>query len=71
MPGGGLVIARYASVVYVCKFCIKSSGRIERYFLFVGPGVSMGWIFSKTFGCKMVDEVSDGFNIKSVVQTEV
>jgi hypothetical protein len=28
----------------------------------------MGWIVSKNFGRKLVDEVSDGFNIKGVVQ---
>jgi hypothetical protein len=28
----------------------------------------MGWAGSKKFGCESVDEVLNGFNIKSVVQ---
>ena len=28
----------------------------------------MGWTVNKTFGCESVDEVSNEFNIKSVVQ---
>jgi hypothetical protein len=28
----------------------------------------MGWTVSKTFGRKFMDEVSDGFDIKDVVQ---
>jgi hypothetical protein len=28
----------------------------------------MGWTVNKTFGLKLVEEVSDGFNIKGVVQ---
>jgi hypothetical protein len=28
----------------------------------------MGWAVSKTFGRKLMDEVSDGFDIKGVVQ---
>jgi hypothetical protein len=31
----------------------------------------MGWTFSKQFGRKLIDEVSDGFNIKGVVQMGV
>jgi hypothetical protein len=38
MPDGKLVTARYVSVVYVCKFCINSAGRLECNFQFVGPG---------------------------------
>ena len=38
MPDGELVTAGYVSVVYVCRFCIKSSGRLVCNFLFVGPG---------------------------------
>jgi hypothetical protein len=26
----------------------------------------MGWTVSKTFGCKLVDEVSNGFNINGL-----
>jgi hypothetical protein len=33
-----LVTARYVSVVYICKLCIKRSGRLENNFRFVGPG---------------------------------
>jgi hypothetical protein len=28
----------------------------------------MGWTVSKVFDCKLVDEVSDGFSVKCVVQ---
>ena len=33
-----LVTAGYVSVVYVCKLCIKSSGRLECNVRFGGPG---------------------------------
>ena len=68
VPDGELVTAGYVSVVYVYTLCMKTSGRRECNFRFVGLGVRMGWTFSKTFGRKLVDEVSDGFNIKGVVQ---
>ena len=29
----------------------------------------MGWTGSRTIGCESVDEVLNGFNIKSVVQS--
>jgi hypothetical protein len=32
MPYGELVTAGYVSVVYVCRFCIKCSGRLEYNF---------------------------------------
>jgi hypothetical protein len=38
MPDGELVTAGYVSVVYVSKLRIKSSGRVECNFRFVGPG---------------------------------
>jgi hypothetical protein len=39
MADGELVTAGYFSVVYVCKFCIKISGRLECNFRFVGRGI--------------------------------
>jgi hypothetical protein len=47
MPDCELVTAGYVAVVYVCKFCIKSSGCLECNFGFVAPGGRMGWTFSK------------------------
>ena len=38
MPEGELATAGYVAVVCVCKLCIKSSGRLECNFRFVGPG---------------------------------
>ena len=35
VPNGELVTAGYVSVVYVCRFCIKSSGRLRYNFRFV------------------------------------
>jgi hypothetical protein len=68
MPDGELVTAGYVSVVFVCKFCVKSSGRLDCNCRFVGPEVRMGWKIIKLFGLTLVDDVSDGFNIKAVVQ---
>jgi hypothetical protein len=36
MPDGELVTAGYVSAVYVCKLCIKSSGRLECNVRFIG-----------------------------------
>jgi hypothetical protein len=63
MPDGELVTAGYVLVVYVCKFCINRSGRLECNFLFVGPGVRIAWTVSKKFGHTLVDEVSGGFKV--------
>jgi hypothetical protein len=43
-------------------------GCVYRVQVLLDQGVRMGWTVSKTFGSKLVDEVSDGFNIKGVVQ---
>jgi hypothetical protein len=68
MPDGELLTAGYVLVVYVCKFCINSLSRLEYNFQFVGPGVRMAWTVIKNFGRKLMHEVSDGFDIKGVVQ---
>ena len=34
----------------------------------VDQEVRMGWTFSRKFGRKLVDEISDGFDIKGIVQ---
>ena len=68
MHDGELVTAGYVSVVYVCRLCMQSSGRLGCNSDLLDQGIRMGWIVSKTFGRKLVDEVLDGFNIKGVVQ---
>jgi hypothetical protein len=45
---GELVTGGYVSAVCVCKFCIRSSGRLECNFQPVALGVRMGWKVSKT-----------------------
>jgi hypothetical protein len=67
MPDDELVTTGYVSTFYVCKIWLNSSGRIECNFRFVEVGVRMGWTVSKSRPT-LVDEVSDRFNIKGVVQ---
>ena len=65
---GKLILAVYASVIYVYISCTCLSGRLEYNSLFVGLG---GWgvtAVRKNFGCKSVDDNMDGLNVYSVVQ---
>jgi hypothetical protein len=63
-----LVIAQYVSDFYIYILCTQGSGRLGHNFRLVEPGFRMEWTVSKTFGCESVDEVSNGFEIKSVAQ---
>ena len=64
---GKLILAVYASVIYVYISCTCLSSRLEYNSLFVGLG---GWgvrAVRKNFGCKSVDNM-DGLNVYSIVQ---